>query len=350
MIAADTSTSRWVGLCPGDRVRVVLMNSAVSVEKSRSAVIPGSYGRAAGMVLRIGDGSARGARPRARSRHHRPVQRTVRIAAALGAATVVGLGVWVTGGVLTDDAVAAKAATAGWFGLALVAAALVARRWRPLAAPVLTATGLAVALVGGVLLWTSTVDKVVVEDVVEAGPAPAGPAPAGPPTDAAARPGATRSGAPDPAAPDPAAADPAAAGPAAAGPAAGPTTSPATGAAGELARPTGPAGPVLLARGKFHSGEHATSGTAALLRRPDGSTVITLTDLDTSPGPDLRVQLVPGQDGGTARAVDAGALRGNRGTQQYTVPPGTDLDRVGAVVIWCRAFSVAFGTAPLAAA
>lgn len=37
-------------------------------------------------------------------------------------------------------------------------------------------------------------------------------------------------------------------------------------------------------------------------------------------------------------------LQGNRGNQQYVVPDGA---AAGAVVIWCRAFTVAFGTASL---
>jgi hypothetical protein len=50
----------------------------------------------------------------------------------------------------------------------------------------------------------------------------------------------------------------------------------------------------------------------------------------------------------TAVAVGAylGALKGNRGNQQYAIPPGIDVnDRV--VVIWCRAFSAPFGSAQL---
>jgi hypothetical protein len=45
--------------------------------------------------------------------------------------------------------------------------------------------------------------------------------------------------------------------------------------------------------------------------------------------------------------VDLGALKGNRGNQQYRVPAGVRL-RGRAVVIWCRAFSARFGSAVLA--
>jgi electron transfer DM13 len=45
--------------------------------------------------------------------------------------------------------------------------------------------------------------------------------------------------------------------------------------------------------------------------------------------------------------VDLGALKGNRGDQNYRVPAGTDIARFHSVVIWCRRFTVGFGVAPL---
>jgi electron transfer DM13 len=44
---------------------------------------------------------------------------------------------------------------------------------------------------------------------------------------------------------------------------------------------------------------------------------------------------------------DLGALKGNKGDQQYDLPQGLDLDRYSTVVIWCRAFSVNFARAVL---
>jgi hypothetical protein len=230
----------------------------------------------------------------------------VRVAAAVLAAAVVVAGIWVTGAVLTDDATAAMTATAGWIVLVSLLAVLAGLRWRPLALPVVGAVLLTSAGLGGALLWTSRVDRVVVEDVLTAGTG-SPPAPA------------ATSSAPAPSAPAP---------------------------AGRV-RPPRPAGPALLGSGAFRSGEHRTTGVAALLRRPSGTAVVTLTDLDTSPGPDLRVYLAVDPAGAVAGGVDLGRLRGNRGTQQYEVPAGVDLRRYGAVVIWCRAFTVAFGTATL---
>jgi hypothetical protein len=44
---------------------------------------------------------------------------------------------------------------------------------------------------------------------------------------------------------------------------------------------------------------------------------------------------------------DLDALKGNVGDQQYTLPRGLDLGRHSTVVVWCRAFSVAFTSARL---
>jgi hypothetical protein len=127
------------------------------------------------------------------------------------------------------------------------------------------------------------------------------------------------------------------------------TAAPVT-AAGAPAPAAGRSAPaaVEVARGRFRPHEHVTTGEAAIVRLADGRRFLTMTSFETSPGPDLRVRLVPGGsfDGGADGAVDLGALKGNRGDQQYAIPRGVDAAG-GTVVIWCRAFSVAFGSARL---
>jgi hypothetical protein len=61
------------------------------------------------------------------------------------------------------------------------------------------------------------------------------------------------------------------------------------------------------------------------------------------------VRLVSGgsSDGGAAGAVDLGALKGNRGDQQYRIPASVRIAG-RTVVVWCRAFSAPFGSARLA--
>jgi hypothetical protein len=105
---------------------------------------------------------------------------------------------------------------------------------------------------------------------------------------------------------------------------------------------------VQVATGRFSSGAHETSGTAELVRKADGSLVVVLRDLDTDPGPDLRVY-VAGQGERVEDGLDLGRLKGNKGTAQYAVPAGTKASDIASVAIWCRAFSVSFGAAELAA-
>ncbi|MGH2967567.1 MAG: DM13 domain-containing protein, partial [Solirubrobacteraceae bacterium] len=102
--------------------------------------------------------------------------------------------------------------------------------------------------------------------------------------------------------------------------------------------------------GELEPVQHAATGTATAIELAEGGRVLTLTDLDVSNGPDLRVQLVSGPargEGDVGDVVDLGALKGNRGNQQYELPARLDLSRHSTAVIWCRAFSVNFARAPL---
>jgi Electron transfer DM13 len=106
-----------------------------------------------------------------------------------------------------------------------------------------------------------------------------------------------------------------------------------------------------VAAGAFVGVAHPTSGRAAIVETDAGERKLTLTGFETDAGPDLFVYLVAGGD---PEAVDdhrsLGSLKGNKGNQQYTIPAGADISKYDTVVIWCRAFSVAFGAATLASA
>jgi hypothetical protein len=228
---------------------------------------------------------------------HRARRLLAQIAAVPIVAVVVVFGVWVAGGVVTDDFRGSAALTAVWFALSGGACLLVAARRPQLRVPVVGGYLLTAGGIGVFLASTTLRDQVVSERVVTATvPAVVAPAPA---------------------------------------PEAAPSVA---------ARPRN----VELARGRFTSGEHVTRGTAAVVRLADGRRFLTLTSFSTSPGPDLRVRLASARtlDGGGSGAVDLGALKGNRGNQQYRLPRGVTVeDR--AVVIWCRAFSARFGSAVL---
>ena len=112
--------------------------------------------------------------------------------------------------------------------------------------------------------------------------------------------------------------------------------------------------PALLATGMFHSNAHETKGTATVLDVGGGRRVLRLTDFATSNGPDVRVYLVAAadvQDDATVKTagfVELGPMKGNIGDQNYEIPASIDLDQYRTVTIWCKRFSVNFGSAPLA--
>ncbi|HEX7276673.1 MAG TPA: DM13 domain-containing protein [Acidimicrobiales bacterium] len=166
--------------------------------------------------------------------------------------------------------------------------------------------GLVMAVPVGALVWLLVVPYFTDETVVEPLPGPVEVATAAPAA---------------PVAPAPAA-------PAAAAPAA-PTTTVAT-------------GPVLLSTGELAGIGHRASGTAAIYRLVDGSHIVRLEGIDIQNGPDYFVHLVPGVDRESpADSHDLGALKGNKGDQNYPIPSEVDVaSGQFTVLVWCRAFSV----------
>jgi hypothetical protein len=105
-----------------------------------------------------------------------------------------------------------------------------------------------------------------------------------------------------------------------------------------------------LARSGSFSGAddfHFGRGTAQLLETAPGVFVVRLADFAVRNGPDLFVYLSPSADGYADGAIELGALKADKGNQNYAVPPGVDPTAAGSVVIWCKQFSVLFATAPL---
>ena len=117
--------------------------------------------------------------------------------------------------------------------------------------------------------------------------------------------------------------------------------------------PTASAANNQLATGQFHSGAHETKGMATVFQLADGKKTLRLTNFATSNGPDVHVYLVAAPDAKDndtvtkADVVDLGSLKGNIGDQNYELPANADLAKYRAVTIWCKRFSVNFGTAPL---
>ena len=106
--------------------------------------------------------------------------------------------------------------------------------------------------------------------------------------------------------------------------------------------------PVRIATGALRGIDHDASGPASIYRRPDGSFVVGLEEIDIEPGPDYRVYVVPGMDRTEPGddGIELDALRGNQGTQFYTAPPGIELEAGNwTVLVWCRVFAVPIANA-----
>ncbi len=110
---------------------------------------------------------------------------------------------------------------------------------------------------------------------------------------------------------------------------------------------------LVLASGSFQGADdfHQGSGRATLFQQGDAR-VLRFEEFSVTNGPDLHVLLVE-NSAATSSAdmgayVDLGALKGNLGNQNYTIPASVDLAQYGGVMIYCQPFHVVFATAPLA--
>jgi hypothetical protein len=205
-----------------------------------------------------------------------------KLGAAVSVVVIVLVGIWVSGGLITNDFRLAMALTALWLALAAVGCALVAWRRPGLRVAVIAAYLLTAVVAGGYLGRSMFLDDEVHERVVQVTP--------------------------------------------------------------------GDSRHMLLGRGSFEPVAHSAGGRATAIRTAAGARVLTLTNFEVDNGPDLRVYLVAGparDESEVDEFEDLGALKGNKGDQQYDLPRGLDIERFTTVVIWCRAFSVNFARAPL---
>jgi hypothetical protein len=222
-----------------------------------------------------------------------PTLLVLRVLSVPATLVIVLVGLWLTGGVITNDFEVAMGLTVLWMGAAGLTALAVGIFSRPFRWPVIGAYVVTALVVGAYLGRSVFMDQTVNEQVAVAAPAPAGRA-----------------------------------------------------AAPEAAQPRN----VLLGSGRFESVRHSARGKAMAIELAEGGRVITLTNFEVDNGPDLRVYLVAGPaatEGEVGDFVDLGGLKGNRGNQQYELPADLELERYSTVVIWCRAFSVLFARAPL---
>jgi hypothetical protein len=115
-----------------------------------------------------------------------------------------------------------------------------------------------------------------------------------------------------------------------------------------LAQTTNAQEPISALSGQFMGagdGIHNAEGIAREITLEDGKQFIRFENFKVTNGPDLFVYLAT--DKNATDFVDIGRLKANNGNQNYEVPEGTDLTKYDTVLIWCKAFSVLFGSADL---
>ena len=105
----------------------------------------------------------------------------------------------------------------------------------------------------------------------------------------------------------------------------------------------------MVSAGKFigvNDGIHNAEGVVKVIALGDGTSVLRLENFKATNGPDLYVYL--STDKSASDIVNLGRLKGNIGNQNYAIPAGTNLTKYNTALIWCKAFSVLFGSAQLA--
>lgn len=113
-----------------------------------------------------------------------------------------------------------------------------------------------------------------------------------------------------------------------------------------------PAVPQTLLVGTFVDSDaiHTGTGIASVLAYPDGSRILRFEDFDVVNGPDVFVYLSENADpktNGLGAYLDLGPLKGNIGSQNYTLPADTSAYK--SVALWCKKFGVLFPYATLEA-
>ncbi len=104
-----------------------------------------------------------------------------------------------------------------------------------------------------------------------------------------------------------------------------------------------PNGQKLLAQGTFVNGVHPVKGTVAVYEK-NGRRTLVFTDFSTESGPDLRIYLA--EDAALTNYFEVSKLT-TTGSFFVDLPGTYNPTQHKAVLIWCKAFSVLFGSSTL---
>jgi hypothetical protein len=92
-----------------------------------------------------------------------------------------------------------------------------------------------------------------------------------------------------------------------------------------------------------NDGFHDAEGNVKVVSLTDGSKILRLENFKSTNGPNVHVYLAT--DKRAADYIDLGKLKANNGNQNYNIPAGSDITKHNIVLIWCKDFSVLFGSA-----
>ena len=122
-----------------------------------------------------------------------------------------------------------------------------------------------------------------------------------------------------------------------------PTTTGGTTTGGTIITP--PQDATLLLQGTFTSGVHTTSGMVKVYEDKSKNRTLVFENFKTDGGPDLRVYLA--EDKAITNFIQITDKVNTNGSYTLSIPANVDLKKQTTVVIWCKAFSVLFGSASL---
>ena len=99
-----------------------------------------------------------------------------------------------------------------------------------------------------------------------------------------------------------------------------------------------------ISQGSFQAAAHATSGTVKLAQDSQGKKYLIFENFKTDSGPDVRIWLATDK---TAQDYTELSKTVPSGSFKIDVPSSTPTNKQGYVLIWCKQFTVLFGSAQL---
>jgi hypothetical protein len=100
----------------------------------------------------------------------------------------------------------------------------------------------------------------------------------------------------------------------------------------------------VLLSGNFMNASHPTSGSVKLIEGADKKKYLVFDNLKSDAGPDLRIYL---SEDNTAKNFTEVSNKVVNGNTKIEVPAAANTDKQKTVLIWCKQFSVLFGSAAL---